>query len=126
MDAVRLHSPGNVVDIAEDEGEQGDIELFGGQNVALSNSADVVGSVVGRKGDAGEHNFYSRVLERGNDVVEVGASGSDRQAAKNVIASEFHNGDGGVRGDNAIKAVDSVFGGVSANAHVHDAKVVAV
>ncbi len=101
------------------------MELFGCQRVGLVNGLDVVLAVVGWESDAGERYLYVSVLERGDDLIEAGAGGGDGKAAESVVASELDDGDGGVGGDYAVESRDTVLGGVSADAHVEDAIVVA-
>lgn len=125
MDAVRLHGSGNGVDVCEDKREQRDIELFGGEHVGLIDGLDVVVSVIGREGDAGERDLNACMLQRGDDLVEIGAGGGDGKAAESVVASELDDGDGGMGSNDVVEAVDAIFGGVSADAHVKDAVVVA-
>lgn len=125
VDSVGLNGSGYVVDVGENEGQQRDAELFGGERVSLVDGLNVVLPVVGRERDARERNFDARVLERGDDLVKIGAGGGDGQAAKHVVASELNDGDGGMGGEDVVKPIDAIFGGVSADAHVEDAIMVA-
>lgn len=126
VDSVGLHGVGNGVDVVEDEGQQRHVELFGGKYVGLVDGLNVVLAVVGREGDAGECNFDTGVLQRGDDFVEVRAGRGDGKAAESVVASELDDDDGGVCGKDVVNAIDAVFGGVSADAHVQDAIVIAM
>jgi len=123
--SVVLHHAVNSIDVLEEEGKQGDVVLLGEQGVGLVELADVVGAVVGREGDAGEDDFGSAGLEGGDDLVEVGAGVFDAEAAQAVIAAELDDDDGGLHGNDGGDAFYSVFGGVSADAGVDDAVVVA-
>ena len=124
MDAIRLHGSGNGVNVSEEEGEEPDIELFSGKYVGLIDGLDVVVSVIGREGDACERDFNACMLQRGNDLVEIGASRGDGKAAESVVASELDDGDRRVRSNDVVETVDAIFGGVSADAHVKDVIVV--
>ena len=86
---------------------------------------DVVRAVVGREGDAGEGDFGAAGFEGADDLVEVGAGVGDGKAAEAVVATELDDDDGGMEGEDVVEAVDAVFGGVSADALVDDAVVVA-
>src|SRR6202022_3862218 len=85
---------------------------------------DVVGAVVGWEGDASEDYFGAAGLQRGDDSIEVGAGVLDTQAAEAVVAAELDDDDGGVQGEDAGEAHDTVFGGVAADALVENAIVV--
>lgn len=125
VDAVGLDGSGDVVDVGVEEGQERDTELFGSQHVSFIDALNVVLTVIWRESDAGERYLYTRVLQRGDDLVEVGARGGDGKAAESVVASELYDGDGGMRGDHAFEPVDGVFAGVSADAHVENAVVIA-
>ena len=121
--AVGLHHSGDAVDVLEEEGKHGDAVFFGEDGVGLVELADVVGAVVWREGDAGEGDASAGVLQGGDDMVEVGAGVCDRQAAQAVVAAELDEDDGGVQGENAGETLESVLGGVAADALVVDAVV---
>ena len=86
---------------------------------------DIVGAVVGRESDAGEDDFAAGVDEGGDDSVEIAARVGDGDAAKAVVAAKFDDDDGGVEAEEVGETVDSVFGGVAADAGVDDFVVVA-
>ncbi len=121
MGAVGLHHAGDAIDILEQEGKHGDAVLFGQQGVGLVELLDVVGAVVGRKGDAGEDNTSTGMLQGCDDPVEVGAGVCNGQAAQAVVAAELDDDDGGMQGENIGQALDTVLGGVAADALVVDA-----
>ena len=54
---VGLHHAGDAVDALEQKGKHGDVVLLGEQRVGCVELLDVVGAVVGREGDAGEHDL---------------------------------------------------------------------
>ena len=56
-------------------------------------------------------------------MVEVGAGVCDGQAAQAVVAAELDEDDGGVQGENAGETLESVLGGVAADALVVNAVV---
>ena len=123
--AVVLHHAVYSIDSFEKEGEQGDVVLLREQGVGLVELADVVGAVVGREGDAGEDDFGSAGLEGGDDLVEVSAGVFDTEAAEAVVAAKLDDDDGRLHGDDGGDPFHAVFGGVSADAGVNDAVVVA-
>ena len=93
---VTLHHAVHVEDSLEQEWEQGDVVLFGEQGVGGVELVDVVGAVVGRKGDAGEDDPDScgraagaAGFEGGDDLVEICAGVCDGEAAEAVVAAEF-------------------------------------
>lgn len=126
MGVVRLHGAGDAVDALKDEGQKGDAELFGERGVHGVEAGDVVFSVVGRKGDAGEGDVGAGGLELADDAGEVGLGLGEGKAAEAVVAAELDDDDAGVAGDDALDAVEGVFGGVAADAGVENEVGVAV
>ncbi len=123
---VVLHVPGNAVDVAEQEGEQGHVISPGQRRVHGIEAADVVWAVVGGKGDAGQRDAGATVLELGDDAGEVRLSLLDGEAAQAVVAAELDDDDLGVLGQNELDAVQAVLGGVAADAGVEDVVGVAL
>ena len=118
---VALHHSRDSVDALEQEGKHRDAVLAGQQGVGLVELLDVVGAVVGGQGDAGKGDLGAGVLEGGDDLIEVGAGGCDGQAAQAVVAAELDDDDGGMQGEYLGQALNSVLGGVSADALIVDA-----
>ena len=121
---IRLHHAGDSIDSLEEEGKEGELVLFRDEGVGVGELADVVGAVVGRKGDAGEGDGGSAPFEPGDDDVEVGAGVGDGEAAEAVVAAELDYDDRGLEGDDAVDAGDAILGGVAADAGVDDAVLV--
>ena len=123
---VGLHHAGYAVDAFEQEGKHGDVVLLCQQRIGVVELLDVVGAVVGWKGDSGENDLCAAGLERGYDLVEVSARVRDGQAAQTVIAAEFDDYHCWLEREDMVEALDSVFGGVAADAFVDDAIAIAV
>ena len=105
VDTVGLYGSRDGVDVGEQKGQQRDTEFFASQHVSFIDALNVVVAVIWRKGDAGERYLDARVLQRGDDLIEIGAGGGDRKAAEAVVATELDDGDGGVRGDTLFRRV---------------------
>jgi hypothetical protein len=86
--------------------------------VNLFELMNVVGSVVGREGHAGQDNAGSGLLEGGDHPVQVFASGRERQTAEAVIAAEFQQHDRRFQRCRGIDAGDAAFSGIAADAEV--------
>ena len=125
MGLVFLHHAGYAKDTFQEKWEQGDVVFVRDEGVGGVELVDVVGTVVGREGDAGESDFGAAFFEGADDLVEVGAGGGDGQAAEAVVATELDDDDGGMEGEDVVETIDAVFGGVAADALVDDAVVVA-
>ena len=125
MGSVFLHHAGDSEDALEKKRQQRDAVFFCKQGVGCVEACDVVGAVVGWERDAGEDDGDFAGFEGGYDLIEIGAGVFDAQAAEAVVAAELDDDDGGLQGDDAIDAVDAVLGGVSADALVDDAVVIA-
>jgi hypothetical protein len=125
VDAVVLHHAGLVVDVLEQEGQQGDAIFAGEQGVGVVDLADIVWAVVGRQGYAGEKDLDARLGEGGDDCVEILSGGGDGQAAQAVVAAEFHDDQGGVEGQHVFEAVDAVFRGITTDSLIDDTVVIA-
>jgi len=121
--AVGLHHAVDAEDALEEEGEEGDAVFVGEQGVGGLELLDVVGAVVGGEGDAGEGDPGAGGFEAGEDGVEVAAGVFDAEAAEAVVAAELDDDDGGVEGEDAIDAVETVLGGVAADALIDDVVV---
>ena len=122
--SVFLHHAGDSEDALEKKRQQRDAVFFCKQGVGCVEAGDVVGAVVGRERDACEDDGDLAGFEGGYDLIQIGAGVFDAQAAEAVVAAELDD-DGGLHGDDSIEAVDAVFGGVSADAFVDDAVVIA-
>ena len=94
------------------------------QCVGLVELLNVVRAVVGREGDAGENDLCAGVLERADNLVQIGAGVFNAQPAQAVVAAEFDDSDGGVESEDFGEALDANLGGVAADAAVADAVVV--
>ena len=105
MGVVGLHHAVDAEDASEEKGKKGDVVFLCEQGVGLVELLDVVGAVVGRKGDAGEDDLGSARLEGADDLVEVGAGVFDAEAAEAIVASELDDDDGGLHGDDAYRRV---------------------
>ena len=81
VDVVVLHHSRYAVDVLQQEGKHGDVVLGGEQRVCLVELVDVVRAVVRREGDAGKRDLDAGTLEGADDLVEVGTSVLDGQAA---------------------------------------------
>ena len=75
---------------------------------------DVVGTVVGRQGDAGEQDFDVGVFERGQHVVEIAAGLGERDAAQAVVAAELDNDNFRVQEEDGVQCCYGVLGGGAA------------
>ena len=120
MGVVGLHHAVYAVDVFEEEREQGRVVLFRQQHVGLVELPDVIGPVVGRKGDACEHDLCAAGLEGADDLVEIGACVFNAETAETVIATELYDDDCRLQGDDAVDAFDAILGGVAADALVDD------
>ena len=94
VDVVGLHHALNAVNIFEQEGHERHVEAVGEGGVVAGEVLDVVGAVVGRKGDTGEDDFGSGGLEVGEHLGKIGAGGSGVEAAETVVAAELEDDDG--------------------------------
>ena len=125
VSVVVLHHAVNAVDPFQKEWEQGHLIFFGEQDVGLVELPDVIGPVVGRKGDAGEDDTGTAGFECADDLVEVCARIFNAKAAETVVATELYDHYCRLHGDDAVDALDAIFGGVAADALVGDAIVIA-
>jgi hypothetical protein len=73
VDAVFLDGSGNRVDIGVEHGQEGHAVLCCDEAVGFVEGFDVVGTIVGREGDAGEDDLAAGVDEGGDDGVEIAA-----------------------------------------------------
>ena len=71
MDTIVLHRAGNTIDVLEQEGDERNLIFVRQQRVGFTELLDVVGAIVWRECDACEHDFYSSLEQRRNDLVEV-------------------------------------------------------
>ncbi len=122
---VGLHVAGDAVDVFEEEGQEVQVIFFCERGVHGVEFFDVVGTVVGGEGDAGEGYLGSALLELLDHGGEVGLGLLQGEAAEAVVASELEDDELGVAGDDALDAVEAVLGGVAADAGVDDVVVVA-
>ena len=120
MDAIALDGSGDIDQIFIEHGHQGNV--VHGREVAkdLIERADVVGSVIGRQRDSGQEDLYVRTLERGENLIEIGARLVDRQAAQSVVAAKLDNHDGGVKAQYIGEACERILGSGAACALVDD------
>ena len=124
MRTVALHHSWNSEDVLEEEWEEGDAVFGADDGVGVSELLNVVGAVVGGQGDAGKDDFCAAGFEGLDDVVEVGAGVGDGKATEAVVATEFDDDDGGMKGEDGVEALNSVLGGVAADALIDDAIVI--
>lgn len=122
---VALHHAVYAEDSFEKEGQKGDVVFLGDEGVGLIELLDVVGTVVGWKGDARQSDLGAAGLEGGDDLVEISAGVFDAKATEAVVSTEFDDDDGWFEGEDVVDAFYSVFGGVAADAFVDDSVVVA-
>jgi len=85
VDAVILNGAGDGVDVGVELGQERHAESGGDEAVGLIELLDVVGAVVGRKGDAGEDDFASGLEQGGDDGGEVAARVGDGDATETVV-----------------------------------------
>ncbi len=123
---VFLHVAGDVVDVFEEEGQEADVVLLRECGVHGVEFFDVVGTVAGGEGNAGEDYFGAAGLELIEDARKIGLGLVDGQAAEAVVATELDDDDLGMTGEDEVDAVEAVLGGVAADAGVDDVVVVAL
>lgn len=118
MNAVGLDGVGDIDQILVDHGHDRAV-MFGGQiKVDLVELVDVVGSVVGRQGDAGEKHLDVRVFESGDDRFEVAPRLVERKPAQTVVAAELDDHDRGVELEDWAESDHGVLGGGAAGSAV--------
>ena len=101
--------------------------MLGGEIAeGLVEGVDVVGAVVGRKGDAGEHNLDMSGFKGGQHGIEIVPGEVGWQAAKAVVSAEFDDDDFRMQGEDGGETGDGVLGGCAAGAFVDDFVVVSV
>ena len=71
MYAVLLDGAGDVDEVFVQHGDEGRVVLRGEIAKGLVEGVDVVGAVVGRKGDAGEQNLDVRGFKGGQHGIEI-------------------------------------------------------
>lgn len=125
VDAVGLDGSGHGVDVRVEHGQQRDVVARGDLMVHEIELVNVGLAVVGREGDAGEHDLGVRGEQAGDDGLKIALGDGEGKAAESVVAAEFNDDNGRVHGEDAGEAIDSVLGGVAADAGVDDAVVVA-
>ena len=126
MDSVRLDRIGDINEVLVNHGNQG-YAVFGGKIAEdLIEGVDVVGAVVWRQGDACEQYLDMRNFECVQNRIKVAACLIEGQAAETVVAAEFDDDDGRVKGKYLGQALDGVFGGGTACSHFDDLVFVAV
>ena len=86
---VGLHHAVYAVDVLEEEGQDGDVELVGDGGVVGGELLDVVGAVVRRQGDAGEDDLDAAGLEGLDDLGEVVVGGLRLETAESVVAAKL-------------------------------------
>lgn len=125
VDSVGLYGSGHGVDVFIKHGQKRNVIARGDLVVHEVELMDVGGAVVGRERDAGEQDPGMGGEQAGDDVFEIAFCDRQRQAAEAVVAAEFDDDDGGVHGEDAGQAVDTVLAGVAADAGIDDAVMVA-
>lgn len=79
---------------------------------------DVIGAVVWGQGDAGQQDLDVRVLERGEDRIEIAAGHVGGEAPQTVVASKLDDDDGWVKREDVGQAGHGVLRGGAAGALV--------
>ncbi len=125
MDAVGLDGSGYGVDVRVEHGEQRQVVARGDLVIHEIELMDVCLAVVGREGDAGEHDFCVCGEQARDDGLKIALGDGEGKAAESVVAAEFYYYDGGVHGEDERESIDSVLGGVAADSGVDDSVVVA-
>jgi len=126
VNAVLLDGVGDVDQVFVDHGHKGGVVPGGQAAENLLEGVNVVRSVVGRQGDAGQQNLDVRAFEGGQDGIQILARLVGGQATEAVVATEFDDHDFGVQFKDGAQVADGVLGGGSAGALVDDLVVVAV
>ena len=115
---IALHHAGHAVDVLQQEGKHGDVVFVRDLRVIVVELLDIIRTVVGGQGDAGESDLGARLLQGGDDLVEVVAGIADRQTAQAIVASELYDDEDGMKREHIGEARDAVFGCVSGDAEV--------
>jgi hypothetical protein len=123
VNTVGLHAACGAVDVLKQKREQGHVILLSQERVDPVELADVIRSVVRGQGDAAEYDLCSRMLQGGNDLVEVLACAIDGQAAKTIIPAEGDDDEGRLQGEHIVQPFDAVLRRVAADAGIHHAVV---
>ena len=74
MYAVLLDGAGDVDEVFVQHGDEGRVVLRGEIAKGLVEGTDVIRTVVGRKGDAGEQDLDVGGFKRGENLIEIAAS----------------------------------------------------
>ncbi len=126
MNAVGLHAAGHSLDVLQQERQQRHVVLGRQQRVGLVELPDVVRPVVGRQGDATQHNLGAGIEQRGYDLIEVLTRARDGQPAQTIIPAEGHDHQHRLQTQCVLQPIDSVLGGVSTDALIDYLVVVAL
>jgi len=125
VNAVVLDGAGNGVNVGVEHGEQRNAVFCRDEAVGFVERMDVVGPVVGRKGNAGQNDFAAGVEQSGDDGVEITPGIGDGEAAEAIVAAEFDDDNGGMKAENVFQAHNGVFAGIAADPGVDDLVVIA-
>lgn len=119
VDAVGLHTSCGAVNILEQKREQRHVILLRQRCVNLVELADVIRAIVRRERDAAEHDLSPRVLQRGDDLIEIPPCTVDGKPAETVVAAEGYDDERRLEGEHILQALNAVFGRIAANAGIH-------
>lgn len=120
MDTVFLDSARNVDQVFVDHGHKSGVVLGGQVAENLLEGVDVIGSVVGRQGDASQQNLDVRVFERGYNRIQILARLVGGQATEAVVTTEFDDHDFRAHAQYRGKTRNGVLGGGATGALVDD------
>ncbi len=126
MDAVLLNGARDVDQVFVDHRHEGCVVLCGQRTEELIEGLDVVGTVVGWQCDAGEQNLDMGAYKRSENLIQILAGLSQRQAAQAIVAPELDDNGLRMKAQDGGQTGDGVFGGGSAGALIHNLIVVSL
>ena len=125
MNTVRLHSALHPINIFQQERQHRHMILGCQQSIGLVELPDVIGAIVRRQGDAAQHHLGAGIEQRGHDPIEILAGAGDGQSAQAIVSAEGHDHQHWLQPQCVLQPIDSVLGGVSADALVDHLVVIA-
>ena len=126
MNAVALNGSGDVDEVDVEHGNEGDVMLCGEIAKNLLERVNVVGTIIGRKRDAGEQDLDVSAFEAAENLLKIFPRLVDRQTAQAIVAAELNDDDFRVHAQNEGKSADRVFRRGAAGALIDDVVGVAV
>ena len=114
MYAVGLNGVGNADEIFVDHWHKGTAMLGGEVAEDFIEGRDVISPVIGRKCDSGQQHLDLRAVQSGENRVQIATRLVRRHAAKPIVATEFHDHNGGMKLENRAKVGNGVLGGSTA------------